>query len=135
MRTLKTKIGALILTLAAGAVGAGHDAVACGDADFNLEVKSLRQASVPRGIWYNPMMPAGTGRSGSASADQVLAGILVSYTRQVLDRGGWSNPVMATQDYAAGNPLLVVRAGDGVTTVAAAPRAVSVEPQRLSLAD
>jgi hypothetical protein len=135
MSALKTRFAALALALVAGAVGAGQDAVACGDGDFNQEVRSLRQASATRGVWYNTLMPAGTGRYASASADQVLGAILVSYTRQVLDRGGWLNVVMATQGYAAGNPLLAVRAGEGVTTAAVSPRVVFSEPQHLSLAD
>lgn len=94
---------------------------ACGDATLDEEVASLRQDFGRRGVWTNAYMPHATG-DASASADEILTATLRLYTRQVLDRGGWVNPyVGSNQGYDAGNALLAVRQGEGVTTVARAP--------------
>jgi hypothetical protein len=95
---------------------------ACGDATLDQEVASLRQDLDRRGVWANAYMPHGTGLYASVSADEILTASLRLYTRQVLDRGGWVNPyVGGNQGYDAGNALLAVRQGEGVTTLARAP--------------
>jgi hypothetical protein len=120
MNALKTKIATVAaLALLAGASITGQAAAACGDADFDLEVRTFHHSSEVRGAWTNPYMPHGTGNDATASADEVLAGILAGYTRDVLDRGGWFNAWVASPGYDAGNPLLAVRQGEGVTHSAA----------------
>ena len=51
----------------------------------------------------------------------------------MLDRGGWVNAFVSNPGYDAGNRLLAVRAGEGVTTVASSSR-FRVLPQVLALA-
>jgi hypothetical protein len=76
-----------------------------------------------RGQWLNTLMPEATGLASAApSGDQHLNQIVAVYTREQLDRGGWANAWVREDHYAAGEPLLAVRVGDGVTTrVAAGP--------------
>lgn len=71
--------------------------------------------------WVNPILPAATGSDTGPSGDQLLQQRLVSYTRELLDRGGWRNAWVTEAHYAAGEPLLAVAVGAGVTSGSAAP--------------
>jgi len=68
--------------------------------------------------------------AATPSADRHLQRITAGYTREMLDRGGWCNPWMSAAAYSAGEPLLAVRPGEGVTT-AGAP---STSPPTVTLA-
>lgn len=74
-----------------------------------------------RGHWVNQWMPDATGNTvyKVVSADQRLAEIVASYTRESLDRGGWVNSLLDNSQYASGNPLLAVHIGEGVTEFSA----------------
>jgi len=65
-------------------------------------------------------IPAAVGES--ASGDELLTRAVSLYTRARLDGGGWENPFVGAPHYAAGNPLLAVRVGEGVTTTTATVR-------------
>lgn len=70
-----------------------------------------------RGQWVNPLMPEGTGvASAEPSGDRQLTRMVAAYSREQLDRGGWVNAWVTNDSYAAGEPLLAVRVGEGVTT-------------------
>lgn len=69
--------------------------------------------------WVNRWAP-GLGMSAPAavteSADRRLQAIVAIYTREALDRGGWANAWAGGATYAAGEPLLAVAVGSGVTS-------------------
>ena len=69
-----------------------------------------------RGAWINPWMSEGAGGSASPSADQVLMAQVRAYDRALFDRGGWSNPYVPVPGYDAGNVLLAVLPGEGVSS-------------------
>jgi hypothetical protein len=71
-----------------------------------------------RSAWINPLMPQGTGlvTFASVSADEKLQTIVAAYDRASLDRGGWRNAWADGDHYAAGEPLLAVKVGAGVTS-------------------
>jgi hypothetical protein len=73
-------------------------------------------------------MPHGTGRlaANQPSGDTVLQAVLAGYDRVALDRGGWSNPWVQDGHYAAGEPLLAAKVGEGVTTAGAARSAPAI---------
>lgn len=77
---------------------------------------AIMKAYAERGTWANPMQAAMRSEGGSQSADQVMAAVLLGYSRALLDRGGWLNPYAPTRHYDAGTPLLAKAVGDGVTT-------------------
>jgi hypothetical protein len=89
---------------------------------MNQTLHGYQQLS-QHGQWINHLMPAATGIQPhtEASADQKMVGIIASYTREVLDRGGWINTILTNSIYASGNPLLAVRVGEGVTWRVALP--------------
>jgi hypothetical protein len=103
-----------------------------GDATLEGAVAELRTEPLDRGEWTNRYMSHGTGRYSAASADELLTATLRIYTRQLLDCGSWVNTLVSSPGYDAGNPLLAVRAGEGVTTVASPSRLPA--PQVLALA-
>lgn len=112
-----------ILSLSAACFAAPGAALAgAADAALDRAVGALRQDAGARGAWVNAWMPHGTGRYAAESADRILTATLRVYTREVLDRGGWINPFMGARHYDAGNALLAVRPGEGVTTAGSAPR-------------
>jgi hypothetical protein len=113
MKTILTlSAAALLVLLAQPARAAAADEVM----DASVEqYRSLQE----RGQWQNPLMPHGTGQSSAEeqrSGDELLALVVAGYSRQLLDRGGWTNPFVDEAHYAVGEPLLAVRIGDGVTT-------------------
>lgn len=69
-----------------------------------------------RGAWINPWMAGGTGLGVSPSADQVLMAQVSAYDRALFDRGGWTNPYVPVPGYDAGNVLLAVLPGEGVSS-------------------
>jgi hypothetical protein len=98
------------------------------DEQLNLNTQQYRSGEV-RGQWVNTLMPRasadfvssspdGSAPSATApgSADAQMANVLASYTRGVLDAGGWVNPYVTDQSYATGNALLAVRIGEGLTS-------------------
>ena len=103
-----------------------------GDATLQGALAELRTVSPDRGEWTNRYMSHGTGRYSAASADELLTATLRIYTRQLLDCGSWVNALVSSPGYDAGNPLLAVRAGEGVTTVASPSRLQA--PQVVALA-
>jgi hypothetical protein len=44
--------------------------------------------------------------------------IVASYTRSLMDKGGWENTLMTNSEYTAANPLLAVGVGSGATSPA-----------------
>lgn len=58
----------------------------------------------------------------AVQGDRRLTLIVATYTRELLDRGGWANPWVSEPHYAAGEPLLSVQVGDGATSRGTAPR-------------
>lgn len=112
------------ITLAAVALAAacvGNVSAASADDALNASLQQFKQLQA-RGEWHNSLMPQATGRlmADGPSADSVLQAVLAGYDRVALDRGGWSNPWVQDASYAAGEPLLAVKVGDGVTTLGAA---------------
>jgi hypothetical protein len=91
------------------------------DAAMNHHLLQEYKNLGPR-TWVNPMMPAATGNDGAPalSADLRLQRQVASYTREMLDRGGWRNAWAAGDHYAAGEPLLAAAVGAGVTSTGAA---------------
>jgi hypothetical protein len=132
MNIPKTPIVCIAVCASLFAIGTPSFA-AEGNATLEGAVAELRTVPPDRGEWTNRYMSHGTGRYSAASADEILTATLRIYTRQVLDRGGWVNAFVSNPGYDAGNPLLAVRAGEGVTTVASSSR-FQVLPQVLALA-
>jgi hypothetical protein len=107
-------------------------------------VAQYGRAELDRGAWINPYVPSAAAanpitavevadgatvvapRDDAGSGDEMLMRAVAEYTRAALDRGGWENQFVTDPSYAAGNPLLAVPAGEGVTTVASEARATSV---------
>jgi hypothetical protein len=118
-----TRIALATVTFAVACVGSASAASA--DDALNANLQQFKQLQA-RGEWQNTLMPQGTGRlmADGPSADSVLQAVLTGYDRVALDRGGWSNPWVSTERYAAGEPLLAVKVGEGVTTRTAAARAI-----------
>jgi hypothetical protein len=107
-------MGALVFA-AAGLNSPGVRA-ADGDDSFNGLMEQYRGRPAVTAEWQNPLMPAGTGEYALRSADEILTATLRIYTRDVLDRGYWVNEwVDGATGYDAGNPLLAVNTGSGVT--------------------
>lgn len=69
-----------------------------------------------RGAWSNQWMPLGTGVQATLSADRVLMAQVHAYNRALFDRGGWTNPYVPVPGYDAGNVLLAVLPGEGVSS-------------------
>jgi hypothetical protein len=101
---------------------------AAADEQLNAVVGQFRQMPL-RSAWVNPLMPQGTGLIAFAriSADEKLQAIVASYDRANLDRGGWRNAWADDDHYAAGEPLLAVKVGAGVTSGGGAPVAATVQ--------
>ena len=74
--------------------------------------------------WVNRWAP-GVRVSVPESADRRPQTIVTGYTRAALDRGGWANPWVSGDAYAAGAPLLAVTVGSGLTSLG--------EPQRAAV--
>jgi hypothetical protein len=94
-----------------------------GPADDQMQLNTQQyHADSARGRWFNPWMPQASVDTGTQepanlhSGDAQMAVVLASYTRGVLDAGGWVNPFVSDQSYAVGNPLLAARVGEGVTS-------------------
>ena len=115
----------LAAALAIAAAGVFPAQAAPADEQLQDVLQQYRGAD-ERGQWVNALMPEATGLASAApSGDQHLNRLVAAYTREQLDRGGWANAWVREDHYAAGEPLLAVRVGDGVTTrVAAAPAPV-----------
>ncbi len=93
---------------------AGSDNVA-----FDRAAKASASAQPQQGKWINALLPEAAGdfvapRAGT-SADAQFMRAIAYYTREQLDRGGWVNRYAPEGNYASGNALLAVRAGDGIT--------------------
>ena len=109
----------LILWALGGATAAAGGALAqTGTAEQSLQqsLQAYRELAT-RGQWVNPWRPSATGTAVAErpSADARLAEIVAGYTREALDRGGWVNLVFTETHYAAGNPLLSLPVGQGVS--------------------
>jgi hypothetical protein len=63
-----------------------------------------------------PCVPSPTGSLAVASAEQRLQAHLTALDRQALDKGGWRNPFVQGEHYAAGASLQEVPAGSGITS-------------------
>ena len=128
--SLAAAVSAAIAITAAGVFPAR---AASADAQLHDVLQQYRGADA-RGQWVNALMPEATGLASAApgaapgaapSGDRHLNQLVAAYTREQLDRGGWANAWVREDHYAAGEPLLAVRVGDGVTTrVAAGPAPV-----------
>ncbi|HEY6898364.1 MAG TPA: hypothetical protein VI279_13975 [Rhodocyclaceae bacterium] len=112
MNATTTRYAAIALT--AGAIFSGSALAASGDDAFNRVAQHYAGLRQPG--FVNAYMPHGTGQYAAESAEKVLAGILIAYTRELLDRSGWVNPWVSAPGYAAGNLLLAARIGEGITT-------------------
>jgi hypothetical protein len=106
----------LTILLSTGAIFCAEASAASGDDAFNQVVRQYTRPIANGQGWVNPHMPHGTRVYATNSATDILAAILVNYTREQLDRGGWVNAWAPTPGYAAGNPLLAVGQGEGVTS-------------------
>jgi hypothetical protein len=106
---------------------AGSASAASADDALNASLQQFTQLQA-RGEWHNALMPHGTGRlaANQPSGDTVLQAVLAGYDRVALDRGGWSNPWVQDGHYAAGEPLLAAKVGEGVTTAGAARSAPAI---------
>lgn len=111
--TIRTTLLKTLVSLSALAAAAFAAPVLAGSADdaLNQETGQFR-ALATRGAWINPWMPAVAEPSGDARLQAQVA----AYTRQAMDRGGWANPWVRDTRYAAGEPLLAVAVGSGVTS-------------------
>ena len=117
-----TTAPSLAAALAIAAAGIFPAQAAPADEQLQDVLQQYRSAET-RGQWVNALIPEATGLASAAtSGDQRLDRIVATYTREQLDRGGWANAWVREDHYAAGEPLLAVRVGEGVTTrVASAP--------------
>ena len=89
---------------------------AAGDDQLVTAARELVADLETRGTWRNPLMPLATGQEPGPSADEVLTAIVSSHTRINFDRGGWGNPYVPAPGYDAGNVLLAVPPGSGITS-------------------
>jgi hypothetical protein len=93
-----------------------------GDESLNRAMAEYRQPLPDGSDWRNPWLPAASAMADadepapSGSGDQVLARSVAHYTRARLDAGGFENPYMRDEHYASGNPILLARPGEGITT-------------------
>lgn len=108
-----------VAQLAHPVTGPASGADAAMEHHLGTEYKNLGQRT-----WVNPILPAATGTEAGPSGDQLLQQRLAGYTRELLDRGGWRNAWVAQAHYAAGEPLLAVAVGAGVTSGSAAAPAL-----------
>lgn len=107
-------LAALVAAIPAAAMPV--TARAGGDPMVEAARQTMEGASV-RGTWQNPLLPAATGAEPTPrSADAIMAEQVAHYSRKVLDRGGWSNPHAPGSGYDAGNPLLAVQPGNGLSS-------------------
>lgn len=106
--------GAALTLTSALSAHAGDDSA---NVIMNRTLHGYQQLLSQRDQWINHWMPAATGSQPhtGASADQRMVAIIASYTREVLDRGGWVNSVLTNSEYASGNPLLSARVGEGLS--------------------
>jgi hypothetical protein len=105
-----------VLVFTAAALHTTNLRAADGDDSFDALMEQYRGRPVASYEWQNPLMASGTGNYSSPSADEILTATLRIYTRDVLDRGYWVNEwVDGATGYDAGNPLLAVDTGSGVT--------------------
>jgi hypothetical protein len=114
-----------------GAMGFSDELSISDDASLDRSTAQYRSPFVAEQGWYSPCVPIATEEHASAvpqrardaadaaqagdSGDRTLTRIVAQYDRATLDRGGWENPFAPDSHYAAGNPLLAVRTGEGVT--------------------
>ncbi len=117
--TIQLKQALRLALIAAWAV-AGPVGAADGDTALNAYVEQFRNR-VDTKEWLNAMMPSGTGTAyagASQSADEAMSTMLRQYSRVALDRGHWTNDHMGdASGYAAGNSLLAVAPGSGVSGI------------------
>lgn len=92
---------------------------------MNRTILPLPAAALTLGLMLSLPAAAGDPPDNTASADSRLQGLVASHSRAMLDRGGWNNPWVRGDRYAAGAPLLTVDAGSGVTTGGEPQRAVA----------
>ncbi len=57
----------------------------------------------------------------SAFARRQILRSTTGYDRATLNRGGWTNPFLAGDHYAVGQPLLAAKVGGGVTSGGVGP--------------
>lgn len=78
----------------------------------------LYHAAEPTIEWQNTWMPQASAHAVAItpSGDVQVRWIIASYTRSVLDKGGWENTLMRNSNYTAANPLLAVSIGSGATS-------------------
>lgn len=90
--------------------GSGEDAM---DATLHLY-----HAAEPNTEWQNTWMPQASAHAVAItpSGDVQIRWIIASYTRTILDKGGWENTLMSNSKYTASNPLLAVSIGSGATS-------------------
>jgi hypothetical protein len=129
-----SSIGVLLAAAALPvAVRAASDEVSISDdASLNDAMRRYQPLPSEQIAWRNPYMPQGSvsylapaaadevaasGPAGSTdpteSADENMARIVAQYDRAMLDRGGWVNSFLPP--VAAGNPIVAVASGAGVT--------------------
>jgi hypothetical protein len=126
MTSAPSLAAAVSAAFAIAAAGVFPAQAAPADAQLHDVLQQYRSADA-RGQWVNALMPEATGLASVApgaapSGDRHLNQLVATYTREQLDRGGWANAWVREDHYAAGEPLLAVRVGEGVTTrVAAGP--------------
>jgi hypothetical protein len=114
----RLSIALLALGALASAASAQSSApVSSADSLMNQHLRDDYQNLALR-TWVNPLMPAGTGSVADTarSADERLQQMVAGYSREPLDRGGWRNPWVGGDRYAAGEPLLTAAVGAGVTS-------------------
>jgi hypothetical protein len=91
-----------------------------GSGDEALEAAVFQYQSVDSRIeWQNTWMPQASANAVaiSPSGDLLMGEIVASYSRSILDRGGWENTLMTNSEYTAANPLLAVGVGSGATSL------------------
>ncbi len=130
MNTRHTLAAAVTAAIAVAATFTFPAQAAPADEQLDASVQQLHNV-LAQGAWQNPWMPEGTGAYAvvQPSGDLTIQAIFAGYSRALLDRGGWTNPYVSEDHYAAGEPLLAVRIGEGATT-----RTAAIAPARSELA-
>lgn len=118
MHALALSVG-LALAMPAAAGEAQPEADSAGfHARLMQQLREFQQRAL-QPEWVNRWAPGLSATAPAAvpeSADRRLQAIVAMYTRDRLDRGGWVNPWVGDGNDAAGEPLLAVAVGSGVTT-------------------
>jgi hypothetical protein len=118
MKLLSTHVKALVFgTITILVMFPAH----AGSAEEAMEASLHQYQMVDAGAeWQNAWMPQASANAVALapSGDLQMGEIVASYTRSILDRGGWENSLMTNSEYTAANPLLAVGVGSGATSPA-----------------